>query len=75
MQATEARKKAENVIFDAVYSSPLDRAINTASIVGNVKREDIIIDERIIEADFGRYELKPYSRLGLHMTLYWVFLK
>lgn len=71
LQAKEARKKIGEIKFDAVYSSPLNRAITTGSIIGNVDPSQIIIDERLIEADFGKYELKKYYLLGIPMTLYW----
>lgn len=71
-QAREAREKIRNIHFDAVYASPLDRAIETATIIGDVNRRDVIIDERIIEVNFGKYELKKYSALGPAMTLYWL---
>ena len=70
-QAKAARSKIANIKFDAVYASPLDRAIETASIVGDVDRADVIVDPRIIEVDFGKYEMKSYFRLGLLMSLYW----
>lgn len=70
-QATHVRDIIGGVKFDAVYASPLDRAQETASIISGFKREDIIIDERIIEADFGKYEKKPYGSLGIKMTAYW----
>lgn len=70
-QAKEAREKVSSVKFDAVYASPLDRAIETASIIGGVDRSKIIVDERIIEADFGKYDMKSYYRMGPLMTLYW----
>ena len=72
MQAKEARKKIGSIPFDAVYSSPLDRAIETASIIGNVSKNQVIIDERITEMNFGRYELKKYTGMGLKMTLFWL---
>ena len=72
-QAKEARKKIEDTHFDAVYASPLQRAIQTASIIGNVDQKDVKIDSRIIEVDFGDYELRNYFKLGLKMTSYWVF--
>lgn len=71
-QAKEARDKIGEVHFDKVYASPLSRAIDTASIIGGVDRKDIIVDPRIIEVDFGRYEKRPYAKMGLHMTLYWM---
>ena len=35
-QARAAREKIGNIKFDALYSSPLSRAVETASIIGNV---------------------------------------
>lgn len=70
-QAKEARKKIGNIKFDAVYASPLKRAQVTGSIIGNVDLSELIIDERLIEADFGKYELKNYYLLGLPMMSYW----
>lgn len=72
-QAKGAHKSVEGIKFDAVYSSPLDRARTTASLVGDVPKESVITDERITEFDFGPYELKEYSKLGVRMTLYWIF--
>ena len=72
-QAKEARKsiEAEGVKFDAVYASPLDRAITTASIIGDIPKDKVIIDKRIIEVDFGKYEAKSYYTMGPKMTAYW----
>jgi len=70
-QAQAARERIGDIKFDAVFASPLDRAIETASIIGNVPREDVIIDPRIIEVDFGKYEQKSYYKLGPKMSLYW----
>ena len=70
-QAMEARKSIGDMVFDAVYASPLDRAVTTASIIGNVDRSQIIIDPRIIETDFGKYEKRHYFLMGPAMTLYW----
>lgn len=70
-QAKDARKKIGDIRFDAVYASPLKRAVTTGSIIGDVDPSEIIIDDRLIEADFGKYELKNYYYLGLPMMLYW----
>lgn len=70
-QAIRARETIGDVKFDKVFASPLERAIKTAEIIGNLDREKITIDERIIEVNFGEYEKKNYFRLGLPMTLYW----
>ncbi|MBO6242359.1 MAG: histidine phosphatase family protein [Butyrivibrio sp.] len=72
-QAGITRKKIGDVKFDAVYSSPLIRAVETATIVGNVSENQIIKDDRILEANFGRYEGIAYHKVGLPMTGYWGF--
>ncbi|MCR5670602.1 MAG: histidine phosphatase family protein [Butyrivibrio sp.] len=70
-QAKSRRELLGDIHFDAVYSSPLKRAVKTASIIGNIPEEDIIKDERIIEACFGKYELKNYYLCGPKLISYW----
>ena len=70
-QAKEAARQAADIRFDAVYSSPLIRAVTTASIISGMDPDRIIKDERIIEVDFGKYEKRPYYLLGPSMTLFW----
>lgn len=70
-QAEEAAKQLEGIKFDAVFSSPLCRAVRTASIMGHIAEDNIIKDERIVEFDFGPYEKKKYTALGLKMSLFW----
>ncbi|MDO5134261.1 MAG: histidine phosphatase family protein [Eubacteriales bacterium] len=72
-QARAARERIGDVRFDAVYASPLQRAVITGSIIGGVRPEEVRIDPRLIEADFGRYEQRGFFRLGPFMTLYWAF--
>lgn len=70
-QAKATRKKVGEVKFDAVISSPLIRAVKTASIVGNIDEKKIIREPRIIEVDFGKFERCKYSDMGFWMTAYW----
>lgn len=70
-QARAAREKIGDVRFDAVYASPLCRAVETGAIIGGVRPEEVILDRRLIEADFGRYNQRKYYLLGPSMTLYW----
>ncbi|MBQ9064964.1 MAG: histidine phosphatase family protein [Blautia sp.] len=60
-----------DISFDAVYASPLNRAVITGAIIGGVSPREVIRDRRIIEADFGKYEQKKYYLLGPSMSLYW----
>lgn len=54
-QAEEVRKQLEGIELAGVYSSPLQRAYNTACLASG---KDAVKDERLIEADFGRWEAK-----------------
>lgn len=72
-QAHEMHDKIGDVKFDAVYASPLRRAVKTGAIVAGIDPKDVIIDRRLIEVDFGRYEKHKYYLLGPAMTLYWAF--
>ena len=54
-QAQIVREQLEDVEFTGVYSSPLQRAHNTAKIASG---REVITDERLIEADFGTWEKK-----------------
>ena len=56
-QAADVKRFFEEsgVSFDAVYSSPLLRAVQTAEII-TAKKEDINLDESLLEMDYGPYE-------------------
>lgn len=73
LQAKAKHECLKDIKFDVVYASPLKRAIQTASIISGLDEKDIIIDPRIIEVDFGKYEKISYYKQGIHMTLYWMF--
>ena len=53
--AEETKEALLEVGFDAVYTSPLGRAKETAQIVSG-ERAPILCDERLIEMSFGVYE-------------------
>lgn len=55
-QAESVREHLKTVAFDAIYSSPLERAFVTAQTAGGGKA--VIKDHRLIEVDFGRWEGK-----------------
>ena len=74
-QARQSRRNIGDIHFDAVYASPLKRAQQTAAIIGNVDISEIIVDQRIIETDFGVYEKRRYYAMGLPMTFYWALPK
>ncbi len=55
-QAQQAAQyfKNEGISFDLVYSSPLDRAVETGKIVSG--NDNITLDDRLLEMDYGPYE-------------------
>ena len=57
-QAEEAAERLKGISFDAVYSSPLIRAVQTARIVA--PDAEPFVDERLIEMEYG-----PYEGMGL----------
>ena len=74
-QARRSRQNIGDVHFDAVYASPLQRARLTGSILGNVDLSEIIVDDRLIEVNFGKYEKRKYYLMGPAMTAYWTLPK
>lgn len=54
-QAHLVQGQLKQVKLDAVYASPLERAMTTARIAGN---RPVMSDNRLIEVDFGKWEKK-----------------
>ena len=46
-----------------IYSSPIDRALQTAEIVGKHCDLEIIPDQRLIELDMGKFTKMPYDEI------------
>lgn len=55
-QANLVNTQLKGMIFDAVYASPLKRALYTAEIASGIKT--VQADQRLIEVDFGDWEGK-----------------
>ncbi|WP_276480821.1 histidine phosphatase family protein [Paraflavitalea pollutisoli] len=68
-QAQEVKRHLEGIEFAAVYSSPLQRAANTACLASG---RDPIKDERLIEADFGNWEGKTKEEFIAENESLWV---
>ena len=63
-QAAAAREMLAGLSFDAVYSSPLTRAMQTAELATGLPADKIQPDERIKEISFGVWEGRSTSELG-----------
>lgn len=69
-EAKALQELVKSLDVDVVVSSPLRRALDTAKLVTNNEKE-IIVDDRLIERDFGLSEGKPVDE---ELTVkYWNF--
>ena len=61
-QAEEIKNKLAEENFDIIISSPLKRAKHTAEIINELKKIDIIYDDRIIERNYGQLEGQLFNK-------------
>ena len=62
-QAEDAGRMLKALNISAIYSSPIDRAIQTADLVGNYCDLEIVTDDRLIELDMGKFTKMPYNEI------------
>lgn len=55
-RAKELRDRLKNIHIDIIYSSPIERAFETAKIIKGDKDIEIITDNGFMEMSFGDYE-------------------
>lgn len=56
------KKKLKGVHFDTIISSPLDRCALLANDLANGSK--VQIDQRLLELDFGDWELQPWDSIN-----------
>ena len=62
-QAERIAKYLSTIDISAIYSSPIERAKHTAEIVAKSCSLDVVLDERLIEIDMGKFTLVNYDDL------------
>tara|TARA_Y100000590_G_scaffold217124_1_gene245860 strand:- start:249 stop:866 length:618 start_codon:yes stop_codon:yes gene_type:complete len=62
-QAEQAGEMLKALNISAIYSSPIDRAMQTAEIVGKHCGVEPISDDRLIELDMGKFTMVPYNEI------------
>ncbi|MBC5628291.1 histidine phosphatase family protein [Clostridium sp. NSJ-6] len=55
-RAKELRERIKDIDIDFIYSSPIERALDTANIIKGEKNIEVITDEGLMEMCFGDYE-------------------
>lgn len=61
-QAIDVREKIKEKGVDIILVSPLKRAQQTAKIINEVLNKEIIIDNRLIEMNYGSIEGKDFKK-------------
>lgn len=69
-QAQVLQQSLKDTRFEAIYSSPLQRAYNTARIASNDSNL-VIKDDRLIEMDFGAWEGKTREEFIAEAPALW----
>ena len=71
-QAKEAAERLKGEKFDAIYSSPLSRAYETARIIAEPHGLRIITDDRLKEMSFGEFEgtTPEYNKVNPNRELF-----
>jgi probable phosphoglycerate mutase len=62
-QARQLVNRLEETKFDAIYSSPLERAVQTAEPLARARQMDISLAPEIIELDFGEWSGALFEKL------------
>ena len=55
-RAKELRDRIKKIHIDIIYSSPIERALNTANIIKGDKDVEVVTDDGLMEMCFGDYE-------------------
>lgn len=62
-QAGQAAEFLSEMDISAVYSSPMQRALETAEVVAKRISLDVTTDDRLIELDMGKFTGMPYDQI------------
>ena len=62
-QAQLLALRLKPIPFDALYSSPLRRALETASTLGRAIGREVVADPRLVELSYGAWEGRTYEEI------------
>jgi probable phosphoglycerate mutase len=62
-EAMQLAKDLEHVHIDRIFSSPLERTMETAGYIASLKKMQVEISEDILEIDFGEWSGKTFDEL------------
>ena len=64
MQVMQLAGRLQKIEAEAIYSSPLERAIETASSLAEQKKLKLNIAEELLEVDYGMWTGKSFEELS-----------
>jgi probable phosphomutase (TIGR03848 family) len=64
-QALALGEALKDVPIKAIYSSPLERAMDTAAAIASARNLPITVDDGLLEADMGKWQGKSWKTLRL----------
>ena len=64
-QAQALGDALKDVPIKAIYSSPLERAVETAMPIANARKLEVQIEANLLESDIGKWQGKSYKVLRL----------
>ena len=62
-QAKRLAERLKPISFDALYSSPLKRAIDTARFISERIGLEPVLDDSLVELDYGQWEGKTLQEI------------
>ena len=62
-QAKRLAERLKPISFDTLYSSPLKRAIDTARFISERIGLEPVLDDRLVELDYGQWEGKTLEEI------------
>jgi len=65
VQAQGLADRFQNMKLDAIYSSPLDRALQTATAIARSLKLEVRRSKAANEIDFGDWTGQPFERLSV----------
>ena len=60
-QAHALARRIQTLRVEALYSSPLSRALETARIIGKALGRDPVLDNRLVELNYGAWEGRTFE--------------
>ena len=72
-QATDTAEMLKNSTFDVIFCSPLKRAKQTAEIINNDRKLNIVLDDRLRERNYGEFE--GTNKSSFNYNEFWAYEK